>query len=123
MIYSIRYYKNKQGYIVFDDGFTKIETKEVVMIRFKLYLNSYAGFVIYSGCGLIYEFVLRIFYTKNDYTRSKMNLGLDKIKDIMANEIKRNPSCQEQFRKLYDFCKKHNIDIKFYMSNEWKRIE
>jgi hypothetical protein len=107
MIYNIRFYKNKEGYIVFDDGFTKLESKEVVMIRFKLYLNAYAGFIVYSACGLIHEFPLKVFYTKSGYTKSRMNLSLEKIKEII---------------NLYDFCKKHKIDIKFYMSSEWKEI-
>lgn len=122
MIYNIRFYKNKEGYIVFDDGFTKLESKEVVMIRFKLYLNAYAGFIVYSACGLIHEFPLKVFYTKSGYTKSRMNLSLEKIKEIMGNEVKRNPNCQKEFANLYDFCKKHKIDIKFYMSSEWKEI-
>ncbi len=117
IFYNIRFYKNKEGLIVFDDVFTKLEVKEVVLIRFKFYSKT-ASLVIYSACGLIHEFSIKISFAKNYYTKSNKNLPFKEIKYLLSKEIERNPDCEKQFFTLYQFCKKHKIDFKFYMSDK-----
>jgi hypothetical protein len=124
IFYNIRFYQNKEGFIVFDNAFSKLEAKEVVLIRFKFYSKTMASLVIYSACGLIHEFPIKLSFAKNYYSKSNQNLPFKEIKYLLSKEIKRNPNCEKQFFTLYQFCEKHKIDFKFYMSNqEWKKIE
>lgn len=127
LFYNIKIYINNQRLFVFDNVDIKLELLEIHSIRIKFYSNVFNrfSFVVYSSCGLIQEFIIKIETSiSNNLVSSYQNLSFSKdyITNFFYQEFNKNKLAKQQFLWLYHFCKKHKINIKFFMSNEiWKK--
>lgn len=128
LFYNIKIYINNEKLFVFDNLETKLELSKVHSIRIKFYSNVFNrfSFVVYSECGIIEEFEVKLQsnINNNNLVSSCRNISFSKdyIINFFYQELSKNHQSKQQFLWLYYFCKKHKINIKFFMSNEiWKR--